>query len=107
MSKGGVRSARISATSGVPAYLGWVNHELVWRGTSIAPELERRAAIVEQVFSETDPEIIAQVTQREGINLVVIGPLERQQYPAQALQAIERTGQIVFEYRSTRVVRIP
>jgi YYY domain-containing protein len=100
-------SARISAASGVPAYLGWLNHEMVWRGASITPELDRRATVAARVYSETDPKIIAGLVQREGIDFVVVGSLERMRYSAQALRAIENAGRVVFEDQDSRLVRFP
>lgn len=100
-------SARISSASGIPAYLGWRSHQLVWRGQSIAAELERRAAVVERVFTETNSDTIAGVLKREGVDLVVIGSLERRLYPADALRAVEQAGRTVFEHETARVVRFP
>ena len=37
--------ARLSSASGVPTYLGWANHEGVWRGGEIYAETGRREAI--------------------------------------------------------------
>ena len=47
---------RLSSASGVPAVLGWANHENVWRGRDILPETERRAELVRQVYASGDPE---------------------------------------------------
>lgn len=98
--------ARISSNSGVPAYLGWKNHQLVWRGGAINAELERRATMVESVYSETDPDRITTLLQREGVSHVVIGSLERRNYPAPALEAIARAGRVVFEQGDSIVVQI-
>ncbi|HHQ47609.1 MAG TPA: hypothetical protein ENK19_01830, partial [Acidobacteria bacterium] len=42
--------ARLSAGSGVPAVIGWGNHELVWRGNGILPEVERRKKLVKRIY---------------------------------------------------------
>jgi uncharacterized membrane protein len=69
--------ARLSAISGVPALIGWENHELVWRGRGVVEETNRRAALVRELYSCGDTGRVREIAEGEGIPLVAIGTLER------------------------------
>jgi uncharacterized membrane protein len=67
-------AARMSTYSGGAAVLGWVGHELQWRGP--LPELSRRQTDVEQIYRGADRALLS----RYGVQFVVVGDLERSQY---------------------------
>jgi YYY domain-containing protein len=87
--------ARISSASGVPALLGWANHELVWRGHGVTPETERRRALVDRIYRSTDPEMVAEAVREAGVEVVVIGALERRDFEPEHLEAVRRAGRAV------------
>lgn len=96
--------ARLSAASGVPALLGWANHEGVWRGHSINPETDRRRQLATRVYTCGDPEEIRRLVREEGIDLVALGALERRDFPAESLDAVASAGRVVFDRHGTRLV---
>lgn len=67
------RYARLSSASGVPAYLGWANHEAVWRSNEILEETNRRSLMIERVFTAMDAEAIRRAVAEAGVHLVAIG----------------------------------
>ncbi|MCU0302787.1 MAG: DUF2298 domain-containing protein [Thermoanaerobaculales bacterium] len=87
--------ARISSASGVPALLGWSNHELVWRGPGVTRETERRRALVDRIYRSGDPEMVAAAVREAGVEVVVIGALERRDFEAAHLEAVRRAGRTV------------
>lgn len=89
--------ARLSSASGVPALLGWANHELVWRGAAIHAETERRRRIVDEIYRCGEPERIRELARTEGVDLIAVGSLERQDYGAAGLAAVRRAGPVVVE----------
>ncbi len=95
--------ARLSAASGVPAVLGWENHERVWRGTAIIPEIDRRKAALDALYQSGRKETVERVAREFGIDLVAVGPLERERYPGQGLEAVLRAGPHVLEGDTTLV----
>ncbi len=99
-------AARISAASGVPAALGWENHERVWRGAAVMAELVRRRRLVEELYSCGRPERVAAIAEELGAGYIVVGPLERRNYPAEGVRAVESAGTVVFSAGECRVVEV-
>ncbi len=98
--------ARLSAASGVPAYLGWGNHELVWRGSDISGETERRKELVERLYSSTDPQEVRQLAAEEGIHLVAVGSLERLDFTEEGLAVVEAAGEVLVDQDGALLVRV-
>jgi len=96
---------RLSAASGVPAVLGWANHESVWRGRDILPETERRSELVRRVYTCGDAGKVAAAVAQAGASLVAVGRLERQTYPAVGLAAVQAAGDVVLEEGGAVLVR--
>ena len=97
--------ARLSSASGVPAYLGWANHEGVWRGSEIHVETERRRELVSNLYSARDPATIRRLAQRAGVDLVAIGSLEHKDYSAAMLGAVAAAGEVVLDRDGGVLVR--
>ena len=97
--------ARISSASGVPAVLGWANHELVWRGHGSATETEHRRQLVEAIYRSGDPGQVAAAVAEAGADLVVIGALERRDFDAAQLDAVRAAGEIVLDEAGGQLVR--
>jgi uncharacterized membrane protein len=98
---------RLSVASGVPAYLGWSNHETLWRGSVVTPEVERRRQLVEDLYSAADVQEVRRLMAEIGADLVAIGSLERLAYPSDALAAIADAGEVVHEEEGGVLVRFP
>jgi len=99
-------AARIASASGVPVVLGWENHERVWRGNDIGPELERRRALVEAVYQATDPAEVSSAVADLGATHVVIGAVERRTFPYADFAAIRNAGTVVFAAGGCEIVRV-
>jgi YYY domain-containing protein len=97
--------ARLSAASGVPTYLGWANHEGVWRGNEIHAETARREKLVSRLYSSRDPREVRKLAEEAGVHLVAIGALERGDYSASQLRAVAQAGEIVLEQDDALLVR--
>ncbi|MGH9317108.1 MAG: DUF2298 domain-containing protein, partial [Thermoanaerobaculia bacterium] len=72
--------ARISTHTGIPAVLGWANHEGLWRSND--PEVLARAGQIRAFYSTTDPSLAIKILQKYHVNYVIVGDLERQTYPS-------------------------
>jgi YYY domain-containing protein len=97
--------ARFSAASGVPAYLGWANHESVWRGNEILPETERRSELIMRLYSSGDAVKIRRTVEEAGIHLVTIGSLESKDFSEQQLAEVAAAGEVVLDEDGGQVIR--
>jgi YYY domain-containing protein len=98
--------ARLSANSGVPAYIGWENHELVWRGHGVVDETNRRRALVEELYRCADPDRVREIAAEMGVDLVAVGSLERSDFSDEGLSAVAAAGSPVIELEDGILVRI-
>jgi uncharacterized membrane protein len=99
------RYARLSSASGVPTYLGWANHESVWRSNEILRETDRRLLVIEGLFTGMDAEEIRRAAAEAGVHLVAIGSLERKDYTNEELRAVAAAGEVVLDEDDGMVVR--
>ncbi|HPS79059.1 MAG TPA: DUF2298 domain-containing protein [Thermoanaerobaculaceae bacterium] len=99
-------AARMSASSGVTAVLGWDNHEGVWRGSSINEETGRRRKAIEELYHSGDPERVRQIARELGAHLVIVGAVEKRLYTPEGVAAARRAGRVVFERGECAVVQI-
>jgi YYY domain-containing protein len=97
--------ARLSSASGVPAYLGWGNHEGVWRGGEIYAETGSREELLSRLYSSQDPKEIRKLTKEAGIHLVAIGSLERKDFPAAEWGTLAEAGEVVVDRDGGMLVR--
>lgn len=98
-------AARMSAASGVPAVLGWDNHERVWRGDGAGGELDRRKALITELYSCGDAARVREIVRQLGAVYVVLGAEERKHYPEAGLEAVRQAGQTAFSAGECTVVR--
>ena len=92
--------------AGVPALIGWENHELVWRGHGVVEETSRRATLVRELYSCGDPARVREIATGEGIPLVAIGSLERADFAEESLAAVRAAGELVLDEAGGQVVRV-
>lgn len=98
-------AARIATFAGTVAPIGWVGHELQWRGQ--VPALTERRELVRSVYTEPDDERWRVALGRLSIDFVTVGTLEREIYGPRVdsrfeglLEPVRRTGASVI-YRVT------
>jgi uncharacterized membrane protein len=96
---------RLSANSGVPAYLGWENHELVWRGHEITELTTARRGVVEELYGCGDPGRVRELVELAGVHLVAVGTLERKVFAEQALAAVAAAGEVELREGASLLVR--
>ncbi len=89
-------AARMSSASGVPAVLGWENHEGVWRGGGIDQVTGKRKAAIEKLYKCGNPAEVQQIARGLGARYIVVGSVETRLYPVEGLQAVLRSGPAAF-----------
>ncbi|MGC9359561.1 MAG: DUF2298 domain-containing protein [Anaerolineae bacterium] len=88
---------RLSAWTGVPTLLGWMGHELQWRGNyDIQGEREPDIAAI---YQSSDVARTEALLDAYGIDLVVVGPRERSKYGVSrlTLQKLDAILERVYE----------
>jgi YYY domain-containing protein len=75
---------RIGVATGRPTLLGWANHEGLWRAESGETEIRSRQHDLRTIYESTDIPAVLDVVRRRKIDLLVLGPLERTTYGANA-----------------------
>jgi YYY domain-containing protein len=99
-------AARMSSASGVPAVLGWDNHESVWRGGSIGDETARRKAAIMRLYTCGDPNEVRKTARELNASLIVVGSVERKLYPGGGPEAVLKAGKVVFHSAECSIVAV-
>ncbi|MGQ9495074.1 MAG: DUF2298 domain-containing protein [Thermoanaerobaculaceae bacterium] len=99
-------AARISAASGQPAVLGWENHELLWRSTSIQKELARRRSLVEALYHCSHPDCVRGIGRELGATMLILGSEERRLYPQMQEAVLSQAGEVIFRQGQVVLVRL-
>lgn len=94
---------RISANTGLPTVLGWPGHEYQWRGAT--PEPAEREPAVRTIYAERDLNAAAAALNRYGVNLIYVGPLERQTYGDQGIEKFAEQLEVAFSNGSVVIYR--
>lgn len=96
---------RISTMTGRATLMGWVSHQLQWRGNQFSTMSQGRLDALETLYRGGSREEIAAILQQWNIRFVYVGPIERQRY--QIGPAVERRLQnsmnLVFEQGNVQI----
>jgi YYY domain-containing protein len=99
-------AARMSSASGVPAVLGWENHERVWRGGGVEAEVQRRRQAVLALYHASSATEVRRLAKQLGADYVVIGSVERRIYGRLDPAVIRAAGTVAFSAGACEIVRI-
>ncbi len=95
---------RISVYSGLPAVLGWQNHEGQWRGGY--EEVGTRPQDIEKLYTTSDWETARLVLEQYDVRYVYVGDLEYQTYPVN-LSKFEQNLRVAFRSGSVVIYEVP
>jgi YYY domain-containing protein len=93
--------ARISTYTGLPTVIGWAGHEVQW-----GHEPGTRPDDVRALYSTPNLERARRLLARYGVRYVVVGALERVEYPVAGLGKFDQLGERVFAADGTIVYEI-
>ncbi len=96
---------RISAFTGIPTLLGWVEHEQQWRGR--IPAIHERLQQVNAVYRNGAPDEATRIFQTYGVNYVVVGPTERATYGSSVDTRFSGWLEPAFQSGDTTVYHVP
>lgn len=95
---------RLSAMTGVPAYLGWAGHEWLWRGDNSLPF--KRQDEIAAFYQEPDLAKACRFVLEHGITHVALGKIERDYYPKLAVDTLRQLGTAVAESGQSALVEV-
>ncbi|MPZ14270.1 MAG: hypothetical protein GEU73_07570 [Chloroflexi bacterium] len=94
-------AGRFATFAGTPTLVGWVGHELQWRGPR--PEIDLRQELARRVYTDLDDIGWRAELDRLGMDYVVVGSLERELYGADVQARIERALPVVHRSGNTAI----
>ena len=94
----------LSATTRSRTLLGWLQHELIWRGRD--PRISQRWAVVHWIYLEGATEAALRVARKYGVTYIYLGRAEVDRYGPGILARFDGWP-VVFESGATRIVRVP
>jgi len=77
-------SSYIATMTGLPTVVGWVTHEVMWRGSW--DEASRRNTDVNQIYASLDSDEALALLKKYNVEYVYVGKLEVEKYPVESLQ---------------------
>jgi YYY domain-containing protein len=96
--------ARVSTFSGLPTIIGWVGHELQWRGQR--PDYNPRQQAVETIYQSPTRDEVMRVAQQYHVTYVFFGSLERSKYGPEAQARLDKMLAPVFSRAGTTIYRV-
>jgi len=96
-------AASMSTYSGAATVLGWVGHELQWRGPQ--PELGARQGDLALLYRDADPSAIQSLLNRYGVRFVVVGDVERRSYGDAVTSRFEGVLPVAFRAGTVTIYR--
>ncbi|WP_322486890.1 DUF2298 domain-containing protein [Chloroflexus sp.] len=98
----------VAAASGHATVLGWVGHEMQWRGGDpvALAELGPRCLAVDDIYRSGDPARIRSLIDQYGIDYIYVGALERERYPAERLAALAQVSEVAFAQDEVVIYRV-
>jgi uncharacterized membrane protein len=99
------QTSRRSAWTGLPTVLGWVGHEIQWRGPN--PPLGTRREDIETAYNTTDAQEAIAILDRYNVEFVYVGYLEREEknYDPQGLEKFRQFMDVAFESDEVTIYR--
>ncbi len=91
--------SRVSTNTGIPAVLGWGNHEFVWRGDW--GTVQKRQEDVKLLYETQDPDKAMELINKYGVSIVYWGELERNTYSAEGLPKFYKIMNVIYDKDGT------
>jgi YYY domain-containing protein len=100
--------ARISSRTGLPTVIGWLGHEIQWRGhPSGSSPFTDRPDEVEEIYTTSDVAAAQSLLRKYDVEYVYIGRLEREKYSDEGLAKFGEFMTPVFEDGDVTIYQMP
>lgn len=98
-------ASRVAAMTGIPTVLGWVGHELQWRGSSEL--LVGRRADVDLIYLSTNPAQVSGLLRKYDVSYIYVGRLERQRYGDEVASRLAATFPVAWQGGLVTIFHVP
>lgn len=107
--------SRVSSRTGLPTIIGWMGHEIQWRGypggdggeSETGTPFTARPDDVELIYNTTDAGRARSLLEAYEVEYVYVGRLERQKYDEEGLAKFREFMVPVFENEGVTIYRMP
>ncbi|MCL6591607.1 MAG: hypothetical protein K6U80_16855 [Firmicutes bacterium] len=100
------QKGRFTSVTGLPAILGWYDHEWYWRGNQSAAERDERANDVITLYEAEDMAAKRSILEKYQVKYIIIGQLERESYQKLDEQKLISLGKVVFNSPGTKIIQV-
>jgi uncharacterized membrane protein len=97
----------ISTMTGLPTVVGWVTHEVMWRG-SWEP-MSGRSTDVDEIYKSPDSDEALVLLQKYNVEYIYVGKLEKERYPAESLLKFASDPErytLVYENQGVKIYQV-
>jgi uncharacterized membrane protein len=98
-------AARVSTFSGLPTLLGWIGHELQWRGNQ--PTFEQRKQTIEAIYRGAEPAQLPLLLQAQNVDYVYVGGMEVEKYGPGVRDRFDGQFETVYRGDDVTIYRVP
>jgi YYY domain-containing protein len=96
---------RISGRTGVPAVIGWAQHEVQWgRSADLA---NARAADVDRLYTTDSLPEALDILRKYDVTYVVVGSVEKSKYPASGIKKFSELEPAAYTNGNMSIYRVP
>ena len=96
---------RVSTFAGLPTLVGWIGHELQWRGN--LGEYQNRQQAAEAIYRGGDLTSLLPLLQAQRVNYVYVGRLEAEKYGPGVYDRFEGRLEPVYRAADVAIYRVP
>ncbi len=93
---------RISAVTGQPTVLGWLGHEVLWRG--YGQKIADRQAAVKHAYESQNIRQLCDVLQSYNVRYIVVSQVEKTLYPDLQDAVFDQVGHTIYQTGAGRVI---
>jgi uncharacterized membrane protein len=98
-------NGRISANTGLPNILNWYVHQQLWRNSDHAM-LDDRLDDINALYGLGDPDQVREILEKYDVEYIVIGQIERLNYPWIDEAVLQSMGDVVFRSNDLYMIHV-
>ncbi|OAI42861.1 hypothetical protein AYO41_03345 [Verrucomicrobia bacterium SCGC AG-212-E04] len=100
--------SRYAIHTGLPSIAGWSWHQRQQQAGLQASHVDDRIAEVQRIYATTDLDEARKLIDRYGVQLIVVGELERIYAPPEGLEKFDRMGlEKIYDAEGVAIYRVP